>query len=438
MSEEKTTIESEVKLPKRWLMNYLPMWFGQVLSILGSSVVQFAVIWYLTEKTGSASVLALASLISGAPQVIIGPFAGALVDRWNRKLVMLVSDGFVAFLTLVMAALFTSGRIQTWHILTILFLRSMVGSFQWPAMRASVSLMVPKEHLSRLGGIDQAVDGLLNIIAPVLGALLLSLWKMQQVLMVDIFTALLAMSLLAFLVKVPQPAAKKEISKLSPKSLWADVRTGMRYAWSWSGMFKLLLLAAAINLVFAPSGALMPLLVSKVFSRGAADLALMESVFGIGVIVGGVSLGIWGGFKRRIDTVLMGVTGMGLGTLPIALARQDQFYLAVLGMGLLGFLSSFANGSLGSIVQTKVSPEMQGRVFTVMGSMAGMAVPLGLIIAGPLADKIGIQPLNLLAGLSGIAIGVAGFLSKDVRTLESQEPGGGSASDADNQPDFVS
>ncbi len=185
------------------------MWFGQVLSILGSSVVQFAVIWYLTEKTGSASVLALASLISGAPQVIIGPFAGALVDRWNRKLVMLVSDGFVAFLTLVMAALFTSGRIQTWHILTILFLRSMQGSFQWPAMRASVSLMVPKEHLSRLGGIDQAVDGLLNIIAPVLGALLLSLWKMQQVLMVDIFTALLAMSLLAFLVKVPQPALKR-------------------------------------------------------------------------------------------------------------------------------------------------------------------------------------------------------------------------------------
>jgi DHA3 family macrolide efflux protein-like MFS transporter len=105
---------------------------------------------------------------------------------------------------------------------------------------------------------------------------------------------------------------------------------------------------------------------------------------------------------------------------------------------LLGFLSSFANGSLGSIVQTKVSPEMQGRVFTVMGSMAGMAVPLGLIIAGPLADKIGIQPLNLLAGLSGIAIGAAGFLSKDVRTLESQEPSGGSASDADNQPDFVS
>ena len=226
------------------------------------------------------------------------------------------------------------------------------------------------------------------------------------------------------LVRVPQPAAPAVKKPLTPASLLDDVRAGLRYAWQWSGMFKLLIMAALLNMVMAPPGSLLPLLISKVYGRGAADLAVVESAFGIGVVVGGVLLGVWGGFKRRVYTVMMGITGMGLGVMMIALAGREQFNLVVLGMGLMGLLNAFANGPLGAIVQTKVAPEMQGRVFTVMSSLAGMAAPIGMLFAGPLADRIGIQPMYLIGALACTGIGVAGFLLPDVRTLDSQEPGG--------------
>lgn len=415
--------DHQTAIPRNWLANYLPMGISQILSIFGSSIVQFAMIWYLTEQTGSATFLAMASFVGQIPQVLLGPFAGALVDRWNRKLVMLFSDGLVALVTLVLIFLFAIEQIRAWHILIVLFLRSLFGSFQYPAMRASVSLMIPKEHLARLGGINQAVYGLLNIVSPPLGALLISRWKMHEVMMVDVVTAGLAIVLL-MLVRVPQPAAPAVKKPLTPASLLDDVRAGLRYAWQWSGMFKLLIMAALLNMVMAPPGSLLPLLISKVYGRGAADLAVVESAFGIGVVVGGVLLGVWGGFKRRVYTVMMGITGMGLGVMMIALAGREQFNLVVLGMGLMGLLNAFANGPLGAIVQTKVAPEMQGRVFTVMSSLAGMAAPIGMLFAGPLADRIGIQPMYLIGALACTGIGVAGFLLPDVRTLDSQEPGG--------------
>src|SRR5262245_19620871 len=162
------------------------LWGGQALSQFGSSLVQFALVWYLTQRTGSATVLATATLVALLPQVVHGPYAGALVDRWNRKAVMMVSDGVVAVATLGMAALFALGIVDVWHVYVIMLIRALGALFQFPAFTASTSLMVNKEQLGRINGLNQALQGLMQVIAPPLGALLLGIIPMQGVLAIDL------------------------------------------------------------------------------------------------------------------------------------------------------------------------------------------------------------------------------------------------------------
>lgn len=344
-----------------WLINYIPMWAGQAVSILGSAIVQFALIWHLTEKTGSAAVLATGTIVSILPGVILGPFSGALVDRLNRKLIMVISDLLVALFTLVLVVLFALGGIEIWHIYLVLFLRSVVGTYQFPAMTASTSLMVSREHLTRLGGINQALDGIISIAAPPLSAVLLKAWPMQHILAVDLVTAAVAMTMLVLLVRVSQPKQTSETA-VTARQVLADVKAGFRYAFSWRGLAYLLVGSALINILATPAFSLMPLLVANHFSKGAVELVWMESVMGLGIITGGVLLGVWGGFKRKIKTSVLGVLGMGIFITLLGLLPSGGYRTALAAIGMLGFASAFANGPLGAIMQTKVAPEMQGRI----------------------------------------------------------------------------
>jgi DHA3 family macrolide efflux protein-like MFS transporter len=409
---------------RKWLRNYLPMWIGQAVSLLGSSLVQFALVWYLTDKTGSATVLAMATLVALLPQVFLGPFSGAVVDRLNRKTVMIVSDSLVALTTLGLMASFMLGSIQVWHIYLAMFLRSLFGTFQMPAMSASTTLMVPPEQYSRLSGVNQALYGVLNIISPPLGAALLAAFEINAVLMVDIVTATLAIGLLAFLVKVPQPKRADANQAITPKQVIADVRYGLKYAFTWKGLFALLIMAALANMVASPAFTLLPLHVKTHFGRGVEDVAIMESAFGIGVVIGGVLLGVWGGFKRKMATVLMGLLGMGAFFLAIGVIPAGGFMVAVFMMGLSGLMNAMANGPLGALMQAKVPPEMQGRVFTVMNSLATGAMPLGMLMAGPLANALGTSAWFVIAGVTTLITGVIAYVMKEVYTLDDQLPGG--------------
>ncbi len=275
------------------------MWIGQAVSLLGSGLVQFALVWYLTDQTGSANVLAMATLVALLPQVFLGPFSGAVVDRLNRKTVMIVSDSLVALTTLALMVSFMLGSIQVWHIYLAMFLRSLFGTFQMPAMSASTTLMVPPEQYSRLGGVNQALYGVINIVSPPLGAALLAAFQINAVLMVDIVTAALAIGLLALLVKVPQPKRLDANQAVTPKQVLLDVRFGLKYAFTWKGLFVLLLMAALANMVISPAFTLLPLHVKLHFGRGVEDVAIMESAFGIGVVIGGVLLGVWGASNAK-------------------------------------------------------------------------------------------------------------------------------------------
>jgi len=407
----------------KWKKAFFTIWTGQSFSILGSMLVQFSLIWWLTQQTGSATVLATASLVGLLPGVFLGPFAGALVDRWNRRLVMIVADGVVALATLVLIGLFWAGIVQIWHIYIALLVRSLGGTFHWPAMQASTSLMVPDEHLSRIAGINQALGGAINIIGPPLGALLLGVIPLHAVLSIDVVTAAIAILPLLF-VAIPQPV-QRVTTPVTPLNLLRDVREGFRYMVSWPGLMAIGIMATLINFLLSPTSALIPLLVTKHFHGGVWHLGWVESASGVGVVVGGLLLGVWGGFRRKIYTSLLGVTGIGIGVLFIGLAPAPAFWMAITGTFIAGFMNPIANGPLFALMQSRVAPEMQGRVFTLLGSVASAMTPLSMICAGPIADALGIQVWYYVGGLITLMMGIGAFF---VPTILNADGGQGSSS----------
>jgi len=401
---------------KGWMQRFLPLWIGQLVSLLGSGLVQFALVWYLTQQTGSAVVLATATLVALIPDVFLGPFAGALVDRWNRKRVMIIADGSVALATLGLVILFWTGAIQVWHIYVALFIRSLGGIFHWPAMQTTTSLMVPGSQLSRLAGINQAVRGALNIAAPPLGALLMTLMPMYGVLAIDIVTAAIAIGILV-LITVPQPV-EHTTTEFTLKQLLKDVADGARYLASWRGAIELVAMAALINFVLAPSGTLMPLLVTQELGGGVWHLGALDSAMGIGIVIGGVLLGVWGGFKRKVLTTLSGVIGIGASVILLGTAPRSIFGLAVAGVVLMGVSSPIANGPWQARRQAKVAPNMQARVFTLMGSLVSVMMPISMVVAAPVAEWLGVRSWYLIGGALTIIAGVAGLVMPKIRHIE--------------------
>ena len=412
-------LEQAKPQPSNWTVPFFTIWTGQAFSLVGSSLVQFALVWWLTQSTGSATVLATATLVAILPSVLLGPFAGALVDRWNRRVVMMVADGFIALATLGLAYLYSIGAMQVWHVYVIMALRAIGGSFHWPAMQASTSLMVPKEHLSRVAGLNQTIQGALNIVCPPLGALLLGVLPLHSIMMIDVTTAALAI-LPLFFVHIPQPqrVAPVALAEGNKPSLWDDVREGLRYIWNWPGVMAMLIMATMINFLFNPAFSLMPILVTKHFGGQAMQLAWIDSAWGIGVVVGGLTLSVWGGFRRRILTTLVGLVGMGLGTLVIGLSPATAFELALAGMLLAGFMNPITNGPTFAVIQSVVAPEMQGRVFTVIGSLTAAMSPLGMAIAGPVADAFGVQVWFVMGGVVCVLMGLIAFFIPAIVHLE--------------------
>jgi DHA3 family macrolide efflux protein-like MFS transporter len=371
-------------------------------------------VWWLTQETGSATVLATATLVAVLPQVTVGPFAGALIDRWNRRRVILVADGTIALVSALLAYLFWTGQVQVWHIFFVKVVRGLGGAFHWPAMAASTTLMVPTEHLSRVAGLNQTMQGAMTIIAPPLGALLLAVLPIHGILGLDVFTAGLAIAPLLVLT-IPQPQRSVDEAR---QPYFSQLRAGLRYVWGWRGLFILLVMVTVLNGLLSPAFSLMPLLVTEHFGRGALELSWLNSAAGVGVIAGGLILSVWGGFRRRIFTSLSGLLGMGIAVSALGVLPPWGLLVAVGAMAVAGAMQPMVNGPLMALFQSAVAPEMQGRVFSLISSLAAAMSPLGLAIAGPVADRMGIQLWYILGGIGLIAMGVAGFLVPAVARLE--------------------
>ena len=382
----------------KWAGRFFTIWIGQAFSLFGSSIVQFSLVWWLTQKTGSATVLATATLFAVLPQILLGPFAGAFVDRWNRRIIMIVADGSIAMATAVLIYLFATNQIQVWQIYAAAIIRSIGGAFHQPAMTSSTSLMVPNRHLARVAGANQTLQGMNSILAPPLGALLLELYPTQAVLMIDILTAAIAILPLLF-IPIPQPSKQLErAGEANKTSYFQDLREGFVYVVRWKGLLGIIILAMLLNFLLVPTSSFLPLVITKIFHGGAAELGWTQSLFGAGIIIGGIILSIWGGFKRRIITSFCGITGIGFGVLFTGLLPPNMFYLILVTNFMVGFGQVFANGPLTAILQSSVAADKQGRVFSLLVAGATAMMPLSLLIAGPISDRFGIRFWYIFGG----------------------------------------
>lgn len=400
---------------QNWARRFYTLWTGQALSLLGSQLVQFAIIWYLTQETNSATTLAIASMMGLLPTVLLSPFIGTWVDRGNRRLLLIAADATVAIATLILAILFALDIVQVWHIYVALFIRAVAGGFHQSAFGASVVLLVPKDQLARVQGFNQALHGGLNIISAPLGAYLLEVLSMQGILGIDVSTAILAIVILLFF-QIPQP----EKSSNEPSTFWQDFAAGFRYIMAWRGLVMLLGLVMVINFFYTATEPLTPLLIKNHFDGDASQLGLWLALFALGNILGGVILGVWGGFKKKVVTAQTGLALMGLTTVIVGLTKPDMFIIALIANTSMGLLLPIINGSYGATLQTVIKPEMQGRVFAFIMSAAMLVSPIALIIAGPFADNFGIQPWFIIAGASCIAMGILGFFIPDVMNIENR------------------
>jgi DHA3 family macrolide efflux protein-like MFS transporter len=403
---------------RQWKASFFTIWSGQALSIVGSQLVQFALIWYLTVETGSATVLATASLVATLPSVVLGPFVGTLVDRWNRRWIMVLADGVVALATVGLAVLFALDAVAVWQIYAVMLVRSLAGSFHGNAMSASTSLMVPVEHLTRIQGLNQMLNGGLNVISAPLGALLLGLLPLQGILAIDVTTALIAI-LPLFFIEIPQPERREQ--QAAQANVWQDFQAGFRYILGWPGLLIVSLMTIGINFTIIPAFSLLPLMVREYFGGNAVHLSWVESAMGIGMIAGGALLGVWGGFRRKILTSMMGLIGMGAGTLVLALAPSSAILLAVGGAFVFGLMNPITMGPFFAVIQSRVEPDMQARIFSLLSSVGAGMAPIGLMIAGPVSDRLGIQTWFFLGGAACVLMGVTGLFIPAVMRIEEEQ-----------------
>jgi DHA3 family macrolide efflux protein-like MFS transporter len=297
-----------------------------------------------------------------------------------------------------------------------MFVRAVGGSFHFPAFQASTSLMVPEEHMTRVNGLNQAVNGVLMILGAPLGALLLAILPVYGVMLVDVSTAVLAI-LPLILVNVPLPKAGQTDGGQA-MVFGSEFLTGLRYVMHWRGLLAIIFMAMVIRAALTPAFSLLPLLVSDYFEGGAMQLGLLEAILGVGMLVGGLILSVWGGFRRRIYTSLTGVIAMGASLLMLGFVPAEFFNLALFSVFLVGLTATMVDGPIVAVMQTTVSPEIQGRVFTVTGSLIAMTSPLGLVIAGPVTDFVGIKTWYFITGVVCIALGMLLFFIPDVIYIE--------------------
>jgi DHA3 family macrolide efflux protein-like MFS transporter len=405
----------------RWQGPFFAIWGGQAFSLLGSSLAGFALVWWLTDTTGSATILAVGTLVQILPQILLGPILGALVDRWNRRKVMIAADSSIALFSLGLAVSFCLGQAQVWQVYGIIFVRALGGIFHLLAMQASTPLMVPEKHLGRVAGMNQTLQGGMNILGPVLGALLLGLISIPGVLLIDVGTALLAVLPLIF-IPIPQPARVKpavaEGQAADARSFGAELREGWRYVWNWPGLRALILMATISNFMTIPAMSFIPLVVTRHFGLGVLEVGWMGTAQGIGLLAGGLLLAAWGGFKKRMLTILPAVLVMGCGLAGIGLAPKNFFTAALLGNLIFAFMRPIIDGSLFAMLQSIVSPEKQGRVLSIVLSGSAASAFGGLLIAGPVVDATSLPLWFVLAGAVAILIGLAGFFIPAVFRLE--------------------
>ncbi|MHB1317634.1 MAG: MFS transporter [Anaerolineae bacterium] len=374
------------------------IWAGQLVSLIGSGLSGFALGVYLFQLTGAATQLALSMVAASLPNLLLLPFAGTLVDRWDRRTVLILSDTGAALVTLGLWALLATGQLQVWHVYLGNAITSALGAFQRPAYMGIPSLLVPAEQYGRVSGMMQLADAASAIVAPLIAGFMIVAIRIQGVFLVDLGTFLFAAGML-FLVQIPNPRRQTGGEAERP-SLLRQAAFGWRYVWARRGLLGMVSLFALVNFSLGFYSALFAPLVLSIY--GAEVLGTLFSVGGAAMLAGSLAMSAWGGTRRRVYTVLAGISVAGLG---IALAGLRPNVLTIGAGNLLLFLAvPFANAASQAIWLAKVPADVQGRVFAIRLMIASCITPLAYLLAGPLADRVA-EPLMAEGGALASTLG---------------------------------
>jgi DHA3 family macrolide efflux protein-like MFS transporter len=372
--------------------SYIAFWMGQLTSLLGSSIIQFVIVWWLALETGSPTILSIAAFLGFLPQVILSPLAGVYIDRWNRKLIIGITDFLQAYITIYLIILFAFNASNVWLIILINSARGICQAFHFPAVNAIIPIMVPKKYFTRINGINYLFTGLIHTMGPVIGATLLTIWAISNILWIDVFTFLMAIIPL-LLIKIP---SIQKINNKRKETFKEDFKLGICVLKNVPGLLILLILISIVNFLSVPFNTLMPLFIKDNHSGSAPDLALVMALIQIGMISGALFSVIRKDWKNRVRVIFLGIIIAGSGYILATLSPPKFIIMIGIGGLIRAAMIPVINTNFLTIIQTHVSAETQGRVMSIVISIAMAVSPIGMIISGPIAENIGIIPLYLI------------------------------------------
>ena len=417
------------------------IWLGQVVSLVGSGLTSFALGVWVFERTGSATEFALIGLAAVLPRVLLSPLAGAIVDRWDRRRVMIAADLGAGLSTLLVILLLAMGRLELWHIYVLTLASAAFGTVQWPAFMAVITLLIPQKNLGRANGMVQFGQASSEILSPALAGVLMGPIGLEGVILIDVVTFVFAVGTL-LLVRLPQPAAGA-MDTPEKGAIWQDLTFGWRYIFARPGLRGLLLFFAAVSFLWGMVGAL---IVPLILSWTSSDtLGAVISIAGLGMLVGSLVMSIWGGPRRRVNGIL--AFELLSGVCFVLIGLRPSFWPVAAGAFGAHVTIAIVFGSNQAIWQSKVAPDIQGRVFATQQMVTRAASPLAYLLAGPLADRVfepfmagggalatgfgqvlgtgagrGIGLLFVLMGVAKMAVSLAGALNPRIRHVEDDLP----------------
>lgn len=433
-----------IKTRPSGMSGFTLVWVGQLVSLLGSAMTGFALTIWAYERTEKATVLALAGFFFVTPMLIFSPIAGALVDRSNRKLMMMLSDLAAGVVTLGFLGLYLSGNLEIWHLYVGLSIEGIFQGFQWPAYSAAITTMLPKEQYGRANGMMSLAESGSGIFAPMLAGALLGVVGLAGILLIDVITFVFAIGAL-LVVDVPQPKRTLE-GQRSQGSLLSEAMYGLHYILARPSLLGLQIVFLLGNFVTGIPYAVVAAMILASSGSNELILGVANSAGAIGGVVGGLVMSAWGGPKRRVNGVLFG-WGLGslLGPVMMGLGRSLPFWAAASFCH--AFFIPIINASNQAIWQSKVAPDLQGRVFSIRRLIAWFVNPLSMLIAGPLADQVlepamqsqtplarifgglvgtgpgsGMALMFIAGGALAVLVSIGGYLTPAVRNAETLLP----------------
>lgn len=385
---------------------------SQGITLFGSSVVQFAIVWFVTLKTSSGVWVSLLTVAAYVPQFIISFFSGVWADRFPKKLLIILSDALIAAATLVLAFLMPhigEGTALLVALVGISVMRSLGTGVQTPAVSASIPLLVPEDKLMKFNGVNSAVQSLVQFAAPAAAGAVLSFGTLREVLFIDIATAVVGISVLT---AVALPFIKTE----EKPSVASEMKAGFVYAAGDRFIGRLLLIFGIFIFLCVPAGFMATLFVGRYYGDTYWYLTIVEVVGFIGMAGGGILIGSWGGFKNRVKTLVVGM--LAFGALAVGMGAVNNFIVYLVLMAIYGVALTMVQTASTTLLQENTAPEMQGRMFGLFGAMYSGFLPLGMAVFGPLADAVSMRFLMILSGV--LLLIMAAVIAADKRFVNSQ------------------